>query len=202
MRVCVFDLETRKHARELNPEDESAGWDALRRGEGGVSVIAIYDSADQWVHLYDDHTSLGAARHLERADLVVGYCSERFDLPCLEGLVGRRLALRDHIDLYTMIAEANAARGRTQQAGDYKLDPVCKRTIGRGKNDHGAHAPELARQGRWAQLFAYCMNDVRLTRDLFDYAIEHGGVINVDRTFLTLPIPEWIRVGAAKERTA
>lgn len=192
MRVLVFDLETRRHAEDLDPTDVDLGWDRLRRGEGGVSALAVYDSDDAWVHLYDDFTIQAAAKHLEAGDLVVGYSSAAFDVPVVEGLIGRRLALRSHVDLYAEIAAAGARRGLVGTKGDCTLERIARRNLGRGKINHGSHAKELASRGRWAQLFSYCADDVRLTRDLFRYACEHGG-LRVMTTFLSLDLPEWVR---------
>jgi DEAD/DEAH box helicase domain-containing protein len=192
VRIVCFDLETRKHAEDLCPQDVDLGWDMLRRGEGGVSALAIWDSEDQWCSFYDDFTIQAAARHLELADVVVGYSSTAFDVPVVEGLIGRRLVLRYHVDLYAEIAHVGAERGLIGTKGDCTLDRVCKRNIGRGKINHGSHAKELAAKARWAQLFNYCADDVRLTRDLFLYVCEHGG-LRVMTTYVTLDIPEWLR---------
>jgi DEAD/DEAH box helicase domain-containing protein len=197
VRICYFDLETRKHAEDLDPQDVDLGWDRLRRGEGGVSSLAIWDSEDQWCSLYDDFTIQAAARHLELADVVVGYSSERFDVPVIEGLVGRRLALRQHYDIYTELARALAAQGFVGTKGDCTMDRITRRTLGRGKINHGSHAKELAAKGRWADLFSYCMSDVQLTRDLFLYICEHGGVIG-PRGFIALEVPEWLQLSVRK----
>jgi DEAD/DEAH box helicase domain-containing protein len=206
VRIIYFDLETRKHAEDLCPCghnrdcNHDVGWDALRRGEGGVSALALWDSQDRWLHFYDDFTMQAAARHLELADVVVGYSSAAFDVPVVEGLVGRRLALRSHVDLYHEVAAAGALRGLVGSKGDCTLDRVCKKNIGRGKINHGSHAKELAAKGRWAQLFNYCADDVQLTRDLFRYACEHGG-LHVMTTFLTIDLPDWLRKAGLESST-
>jgi hypothetical protein len=191
VRIVYFDLETRKHAADLRPDDLDAGWEALRRGEGGVSALALFDSDDQWLHFYDDFTIQAAARHLESADVVVGYSSERFDVPVVEGLVGRKLALRHHVDIYAELARALAHQGFVGTKGDCTLDRIAKRTLGRGKIDKGSHAKELALKGRWSELFNYCASDVQLTRDLMYYILEHGGVIG-PRGFISLEVPKWL----------
>ena len=200
MRFMFFDLETRKHAEDLCPQDVDLGWDRLRRGEGGVSCLALYDSQDRWVHFYDDFTIQAAARHLELADVLVGYSSDGFDVPCVEGLVGRKLALRNHVDLYQEIAAAGAQRGLVGSKGDCTLDRISRKNLGRGKINHGGNAKELALQGRWAQLFNYCADDVYLTKKLFEYACEHGG-LHVMTTFMTLDLPEWLRKAGLESST-
>lgn len=201
-RIVFFDLETRKHAIDLRPDDEQAGWDALRRGEGGVSALVIYDTQTEWLYMYDDHSIEAAARHLEAADVVVGYCSDKFDRPVVEGILGRTLRLRYHYDIYTEIARANAHKGIVGVKGDLTLDTVCRRNLGRGKIEHGSNAKDLALKGEWGRLYNYCGDDVHLTRDLFRHICLRGGCTNINRSFLSLEIPEWISRAMEKQESS
>lgn len=187
-RIVFFDIETRKLAKDLRPDDEQAGWDDLRAGLGGMSALAVYDTSDHFLYLYDDTNAESAAHHLERADLVVGFFSERFDVPVLEGVLHRKLKLKEHIDIYTILARANARKGIVGAKGDLKLDRLAKQNLSRGKIEHGANAPELARKGLWAKLFNYCGDDVHLTRDLFAYICKYGGLNNMNGNFTTLKV--------------
>lgn len=187
-RIIFFDLETRKWASDLSPDDIERGWEMLRNGMGGASAIALYDTHDGWMYFYDDTTIEQCARHLEAADIVVGYNSARFDIPCVEGLANRRLRIRRSVDIYKLLVEEYANRGITGQKGDFTLDAVSKRNLGRGKIDHGGNAKELARKGHWAKLFNYCADDVHLTRDLFDKMVADGGLIGLRGQFISLPV--------------
>lgn len=189
-RIVFFDIETRKWAATLRPDDVEAGWDELRNGKGGISALAIYDTRDSYLYLYDDTTAETAGRHLEAADLVVGFCSDTFDVPCLEGTIHRRLRLRQHYDIYTEIVRANAKKGISGRRGDFKLDRLSNQNLGRGKIEHGSNAPELARKGHWAKLFNYCADDVHLTRDLFAHICKNGGLINLGGNFTSLDIAD------------
>lgn len=186
-----FDIETRMGPQHLSPDDEQRGWDMLRNGEGGISALAVYDSETNWCHVYDDKTIQQAAEHLDRADLLVGYCSSIFDLPCVEGIIGRRLRYREHYDLFTAIQHANLNAGVRTHKGDLTLDAVCRRTLGRGKIDKGSNVFDRIKNGEWAALFNYCLDDVYLTRELMEYVWEHGGVVNVDKHFLSIDAPKW-----------
>jgi DEAD/DEAH box helicase domain-containing protein len=187
-RVLFFDVETRKWASDLRPDDIEAGWEDLRSGKGGASAIAVYDTNDSWLYLYDDNTIENCFHHLEAADILVGYNSERFDIPCIEGLTHRRMKLRKHVDIYQLLIQAYARRGISGQKGDFTLDAVAKRNLGRGKIDHGQNAKELARKGHWAKLFNYCGDDVHLTRDLFNKMVADGGLIGLRGQFISLPV--------------
>jgi len=193
MKILVFDLETRLLAQDLHPDDIDAGWEALRRGEGGISALMIYDVEDDWLHIYDDQSILPATMHLESADLLIGFRSEAFDIPVIEGVIDRKLRIKQHYDIYAEVARSNAKKGVVGRKGDFTLDAISRRTLGRGKNGSGKHAPALIQSGKFGELFNYCGNDVRLTLDLFRYICQHGGVMNIHNSFLPLPIPDWIR---------
>jgi DEAD/DEAH box helicase domain-containing protein len=176
-RIVFVDLETRKLAADLRPDDNDAGWAELRAGKGGASAICIYDTLDHWLYMYDDFTVEVAARHLEAADIIVGFCSEKFDLPVIEGLIHRRLRIRRHIDIYVELVRACTTAGNPLQRGDLTLDRISRRNLARGKTDHGSNAKELAAKGQWAKLFNYCSADVKLTYDLYQKLIADGGLI-------------------------
>jgi hypothetical protein len=194
-RIMFFDIETRKWASDLRPDDNEAGWDELRAGKGGASAIALYDTLSNFLYLYDDHTAETCAQHLEQADLVVGFCSLKFDVPCLEGLIHRRLRLAEHYDIYIELTMELAKRGKSGQRGDFTLNRLSKQNLGRGKIDHGSNAPELARKGQWGKLFNYCADDVHLTRDLFARICRDGGLINLGGKFTSLSVSEHFKAG-------
>ena len=193
MRICVFDLETRKGPEELD-SDRERGWDKMRRGEGGISSLAIYDSDENWTYVYDDSEIEEIAAHLEKADVVIGYSSERFDLLVVEGLLKRKLVLQRHIDLYELIKTALAKAGIKQRKGENTLGAVSLRTLGRGKIEKGEHAPQLASEGRWGRLYRYCMDDVRLTKDLYNAILFFGYVVDPHGSKLKITLPEGSKI--------
>ena len=62
--------------------------------------------------------------------------------------------------------------------GSFGLDGLSVGTLGDKKIGHGAMAPELYAGGEYAELFAYNLHDVRLTRKLFEFAYEHGFLVD------------------------
>jgi DEAD/DEAH box helicase domain-containing protein len=62
-----------------------------------------------------------------------------------------------------------------------KLDDVAQATLGVGKSGHGLMAVEYWRKGELDKLRDYCLQDVRVTRDVYEYALEHGQVSFLDR---------------------
>ena len=196
MRILTFDLETRLLASDLSP-NRDMGWAALRRGEGGISALAIHDSLTGWVHLYDDLCIDAAALHLESADAVIGFASNTFDIPVIEGVLGRPLNLNFHCDLLEEIGREATARQIPRHRGDWTLDSICKRTLGRGKINHGGNVKDLISENRWAELFNYCCSDVELTYALFNFIRENGGVVTPNRDFMFVKLPD--RLSAREE---
>lgn len=189
--MVVFDLETRRLAAEVG------GWDALRSGKGGISAVVVWDSTTHRPHIYDSHRLADAAKHLEAADVVLSFNGIEFDVPVLEGVLGRRLVLPIHLDLLQLIWKSLTGRRKGNT-----LDEIAKRTLNEGKIEKGTHAPALADEGRWGELFDYCLHDVELTRRLFRVVQRDGGVVGLDGNLMELPLPHWFGdcyLGSAKD---
>jgi hypothetical protein len=189
-RVVVFDIETRLGPDDKRFENKDMGWDALRRGEGGISAIAIWDSKDNWCYLYDDHEIEDAVAHLELADQVVGYSSENFDIPCIEGVIDRKIRIKEHIDILPIIWDAIRARDNFERMKGYKLKEVAFRCLGRGKIEHGSNVSDLLEKGRYGRVFNYCLDDVHLTRDILIFIQKEGGIVDAKGQFLALDLPK------------
>jgi DEAD/DEAH box helicase domain-containing protein len=167
VRVITWDVEI-----EIPVSEHREGWAGAKRGECGISSVALYDTFTERFHLYDDITIVKCMEHLNSADLLVGWNSLDFDLPCITGFSGIRLE-PPHYDMLHEVWEAGAKR----EKGVWRLGATCLRTIGLDKSGTGEAAPELAQAGRYAELFDYNINDVHLTRRLANYVHEHGHLI-------------------------
>ena len=71
------------------------------------------------------------------------------------------------------------------------LHDMLKATLHKGKTGHGLLAIELFKVGKMEELKRYCMDDVMLTKELFEYGVKNDKIYylrDVDR----VPIPvEW-----------
>lgn len=178
MRTLFWDIEIR-----LSPDEVPDGWEGARRGECGVSCVAIYDSETGRFHVYDEHDLERCVEHLNEAELLVGFNTLEFDTPALQGAAG----LDIFPDQYDILHEVWKALG-TRVKG-YKLDDICQRLdLGR-KNSNGEFATQLYRKGRFGRLFDYCIQDVHLTKSLSNYIEENGYITGPDGQFLHLPRP-------------
>jgi len=56
------------------------------------------------------------------------------------------------------------------------LDAVAKETLGKGKIGNGMDAIQFFKNKEWKKLEKYCLQDVKVTRDLLDYGYSKGQV--------------------------
>jgi len=186
LHTVYFDLELRQDP------DAIGGWDAAR-ARGGVSIACVWDSTTGENAFYDDFALGDLAEHLERAAVVVTFNGKWFDLPLVEAHLGRSLCLRESIDLFALVKSALERVGKPWKG--HGLGAIASRTLGMYKIGLGKRAPQLAQEGRIAELVTYCAYDVTLTRKLADFIRSEGYIIDADGERLELGefLPPWWR---------
>lgn len=182
----VYDCETRRLGTEFGGLDkvrEQGNWRDL-----GLTALCIWDSATDFCHVYDGFTVSEGVRQLETSDCAVSFNGTGFDILLLQDLLGRRINLNYHFDILKKIKESGCPwKGN-------KLGEVCSRTVGLDKTGIGMHAPTLAKMGKWAELFNYCLQDVYITRQLAQHIRKEGWVIGPELQKVELEVPEWFRL--------
>lgn len=173
IRFRVFDIEIAKTVEEVG------GWDAARSGKAGFSCATMFDSEvnHTWVFGPKDLDALVEA--LEEPCVVISYNGLGFDVPAIEGMIGRKLNIATHFDLLdVLVTTVGNRKGLT-------LDNVAQRTLGRGKTGSGAMAPLMYKDGlmggeegvqQIVNLLRYCAMDVIVLRDLIEFLQKNGFV--------------------------
>ena len=154
MRKITFDIETKNIFQDVgsnNPVDLD------------ISVVCIHDSlTDQYTsYLEKDFKNLWPI--LEQADMLISWNGDHFDIPLLNKYYPGDLT---HIKSLDLMREVQKVLGRR-----LKLDSVGEATLNQNKSGHGLEAVEWWRNGEVDKIIKYCIEDVRLTKDLYDYAI-------------------------------
>lgn len=185
MGYTTFDLEIKEPV-----DGHQRTWADARSGRCGISVLCLYDSDMDQFSLYDDHNLSEGLDYLRNSDLIVGFNSREFDIPCLEGYLGESLGSVPHLDLLQQVWKA---LGRRQKG--YKLDDICQRTLGLGKSGSGLFASDLYAAGRFAELHSYCLQDVNLTSKLFDSILTNGYIIDVNGNPMEVEIGRSLETG-------
>ncbi len=133
-----------------------------------ITVACAHDSqsGELTSYLADELSKLFSL--LERADIIVGYNSDHFDIPILNRYYPGDLTRIKSIDL---LKEVKQVLGRR-----LKLDNLAEATLGRAKSGDGLTAQEWWEQGLVDKVRQYCMDDVALTNELYEYARKHGAL--------------------------
>ena len=156
--VIVLDLETQKSFDEVGGR---GNFHLLR-----VSVTGIYSYDQDEFRTYTEWETPSLRGVLERAGLIVGFNIKRFDYLVLKPYVKRDLAVLPTLDIMEDVQRVLGHR--------LSLDALVKTTLGEGKTGHGLDAIRYFREGELEKLKSYCLADVRLTRDLYEYGKRHG----------------------------
>ena len=163
MNYIVFDLETQNIFQEVG-SNEPADLD--------ISVATLYDSsADKYTTATIDNLEI-LWPIIEDADTLVGYNSNHFDIPLLNKYYPGNLTEIKSIDLLEAIRESLGRRIR--------LDNVAEATIGTKKSADGLAAVRWWRAGEVEKVKQYCEQDVKVTKEVFEYALEHNRVFYLD----------------------
>lgn len=159
MRYIVFDLETQNLFQEVGSNDAAAL---------DISVATVYDSETEkyTTVTVDEIDQLWPI--IEQADALVGYNSNHFDIPLLNKYYPGDLTQIKSIDL---LEDIKLSLGRR-----LRLDSVAQATVGAKKSADGLQAVRWWREGNIKDIKKYCEQDVKVTKEVFEYAMENGHV--------------------------
>ncbi len=159
MRKIVFDIETSNTFRDIGKSDP-----ALL----DLSVVCIYDyETDEYSCFFQDELNK-LWKILETADLLIGFNSDHFDLPLLNKYFPGDLTQIKSLDI---LKEIKSSLGRS-----IKLDVIAEATLGVGKSGHGLQAIEWWANGEYEKVADYCKQDVKVTKEIYDFAKENSFV--------------------------
>ncbi|HRH22589.1 MAG TPA: ribonuclease H-like domain-containing protein [Candidatus Paceibacterota bacterium] len=156
MRKITFDIETKNLFQDVgsnNPADLD------------ISVVCIHDSlTDTYSSFVDpDYSKLWPL--IEQADILITFNGDHFDIPLLEKYYKKDLK---HIKSIDLLKEVKNSLGKR-----IKLDSIAEATLGRNKSGHGLEAIGWWKTGEVDKIIKYCTEDVRITKELYEYALKN-----------------------------
>ncbi len=157
MRAITFDIESISDSNVRGHIDVA---------EQELTVVAIHDSETGEYSSYFKEDLPKLWPILERTDMLIGFNSDTFDIPLLNRYYPGDLA---HLHSLDLLSEVQKVLGRR-----IRLQSLAEATLGRGKKGDGLKAGEWWKEGKRDKVAEYCIEDVRLTRELYDYALAHG----------------------------
>ncbi|HCC04803.1 TPA: helicase [Patescibacteria group bacterium] len=155
----VFDIETANIFDEVSSNDPA---------KLDISIVGIYDSHT------DTYSSYAVSEFgklwpiIERADMLIGYNSDHFDIPLLNKYYPGDLTTIKSLDLLLEIRNSLGRRLR--------LDTVAEATLGINKSGHGLEAVQWWKEGKEDLVRKYCLDDVRITKEVYDFALKNKEV--------------------------
>ncbi len=157
MRKIVFDIETSNIFQDVGSNDPA---------DLSISVVGLYeyDKDAYTTFLQEDLGKLWPI--IENADMFITFNGDHFDIPLLNKYYYGDLMKIKSIDL---LKELQKSAGRRM-----KLDQVAEGTLKINKSGHGLDAIKWWKAGEIDKLKQYCLDDVRITKDLYDYALREG----------------------------
>lgn len=156
MRKIVFDIETKNTFQDVGTADPAML---------DLSLIAIYDYTDDAYYSFLGEELPQLWPKLEKADMLIGFNSDHFDIPLLNKYYQGDLTNLKSLDL---LKEVKKSLGRR-----IKLDDIAAATLQHKKIAHGLEAIKWWRQGEIEKIREYCIEDVRITKEVYDYALKN-----------------------------
>jgi DEAD/DEAH box helicase domain-containing protein len=182
--ILVLDVETQKSFKEVG-KSKAMGLSKLK-----ISVVCVYDFLTDAYTAYEEKNISKFEQRLQTADLLVGFNIRRFDMPVLQPYLFKTV---DQFPVLDLLDDIEKARGHRAS-----LDSVARATVKEGKSGDGADALALFKEGRMEELKKYCMDDVRLTKNIYAYGCREGKIYFTSTwDFKTHEIPvDWKRATA------
>jgi len=166
INLVYFDLETQRSANDVG------GW--AHKDRMGMSVGVTYSTREKRYRIYAEEDAEELINEILAADLVIGYNHIHFDYEVLQGysiweIGGQARSLDLMVDLEARLGHRP------------KLEAVASACLGAGKTADGIDAIKWWRQGEIMKIAEYCCFDVKVTRQVHEYGVEHGFVKYTDR---------------------
>lgn len=172
--IIVLDLETKKGFDEVGRDNFAAL---------GVSVVGVYSYRSKEYRAFWEVDFPKLLSLLSEKPLVIGFNQRRFDLPVLQPYF-KDLDLKT-LPMIDILEDLTRALGHR-----VKLDSVAEATLGVRKSGHGLDAIRYWNTGEHEKLQKYCLDDVRITKDVFEFGVKNKEVLFMDK------------FGAAKKRVS
>ncbi len=157
MRKIVLDIETRNTFQEVGKADPTLL---------DISLVCIHDSETDSYTSYLQEDLMKLWPILERADVLITFNGDHFDIPLLDKYYSGDLTKIKSLDILKEVRKAIGFR--------VGLDNIASATLGKGKIGHGLEAIDWWRAGEIDKIIKYCIGDVQITKEVYDYAIANN----------------------------
>jgi DEAD/DEAH box helicase domain-containing protein len=156
--VIVYDIETKETFQEVGSRDPR---------KLHISMIGAYSYNQRKFFSFTEDELGGFWRMLESCSLLIGFNNKGFD----DQVVSAYFSEIDKVPKFDILEEVHRNLGFR-----VKLDNIAHATLGEGKSGDGLKAIKLYREGKIDELRDYCLDDVRITQQIYDYGRQTGEI--------------------------
>jgi len=164
LKKIVLDLETQKSFQDVG----GRGKNHLLK----ISVACIYDYSTGKYSSFEEHEIGKLSPILQTADQIIGYNIKDFDFEVIQPYLNFNIFEVPYLDLLAEIEKVLQHR--------IKLDVVAQGTLGSGKTGSGLEAILYYQNKRMDLLKKYCLDDVKITKQIYEYALKNQKVLYKD----------------------
>ncbi len=158
---------------DIETQNDWTGGEVFKLSDQKISYVGVIDEqGNEYDFWEDDLPKLEPM--LRDTDLIVGYNLVGFDMPIIGNYLGADIVNLPNLDL--MVAAYKKLGFRP------KLDSLTTATLGASKIGSGADAVRYYASGELDKLKEYCLEDVRLTKRLYEYGRDNGRIKYFDRS--------------------
>lgn len=154
----VLDLETKKTFDEVGSRNSA---------DLGVTVVGTYFYETGEYKAFEESEFSELEQRLSNATRIIGFNIKRFDFPALQPCL-KRLNLSD-VNSLDILEELEKGLGHR-----VSLQSVAMATLHEGKSGSGLDAVDFYRRGEMERLKKYCLDDVRLTGQIYEFGKRFG----------------------------
>jgi DEAD/DEAH box helicase domain-containing protein len=167
MVEIVFDIETVGDIRDLSTMK--------------VTVVSLYDYGTDAYRSFEEHELKDLWPMFERASRIIGYNSAHFDVPVLARYYPGDLSKIPHLDMMVAIKSSVDKR--------FKLNDLARATLQIEKSADGEKAMQWYHEGRMDLIKQYCEQDVKVTKELYDFGRKNKMLYYPTLTGEIMPFP-------------
>lgn len=171
----IFDCETQKLFSEITSGDPA---------DLGISIVSVYvrtvnefqQEISGKMYSFWESELADMWKYFSGAQRIIGFNSIKFDVPALKKYSPTGFEKLPHFDIMNLV--------RDQLGFSLSLNHLAGQTLGEHKVDVGTNAVEYWKKHdaeNLAKLKFYCEADVILTKNLYDYGVQHKKLKYLDK---------------------
>lgn len=154
--IIVYDLETKDTFAQIGTRDAN---------HLHISVLGMYSYRDDAYTVFTEDELPQFFRRLEDCGLLIGFANKRFDDQVVSAYFPEIVKVPS-FDILEQVYKSLGFR--------VKLDNIAQATLEYGKSGHGLQAVQLFAEGKIEELKSYCLDDVKITKEVYDFGRANG----------------------------